>query len=333
MKSKIAQPKVSIIINNYNYGRFLSQAIDSAISQTYPNTEIIVVDDGSTDDSRRIITSYKNKIIPILKQNGGQGSAFNSGFQSCTGECICFLDSDDVFYPNKVEECLKFISSKTATSSLIMVYHLLEVIDKDGEPQNKYKPSEKHFEKHRNNLPNLYEYACKYRFVPFTTGPTSGLMLSRDLAKLIFPIPENGVRYSADNFVVRAALLLGEVYGIEKVLSNYRVHGHNNWENGNVYNIHSNKQYMLLLEEFLNAKLNENNRQPVISFINSMESRPYYINQVSNKNLIKLAWRVVSWHQDSTTIDFFWRTTRFILKREIKRYIKIDRLKTKFFFK
>jgi len=65
------QPLVSIIINNYNYGRYLRSAIDSALGQTYFNTEIIVVDDGSTDNSPEIIKSYEERIKSILKPNGG----------------------------------------------------------------------------------------------------------------------------------------------------------------------------------------------------------------------------------------------------------------------
>jgi len=65
-------PLVSII-NNYNYGRFLKEAIDSGLNQTY-HVEVIVVDDGSTDNSQEIITSYGNRIIPVLKKNGGHFS-------------------------------------------------------------------------------------------------------------------------------------------------------------------------------------------------------------------------------------------------------------------
>ncbi len=75
-----SKPLVSILINNYNYGRFLSKAIDSALNQEYQNIEVIVVDDGSTDDSRKIIESYGERIKPVLKENGGQASAFNAGF-------------------------------------------------------------------------------------------------------------------------------------------------------------------------------------------------------------------------------------------------------------
>src|SRR5256886_12063249 len=97
------RPLVSILINNYNYGRFLREAIDSALRQTYTNTEVIVVDDGSTDDSRPIIAGYGSRIVPVLKENGGQASAFNAGFAVSKGQWICFLDSDDFFAPAKAQ--------------------------------------------------------------------------------------------------------------------------------------------------------------------------------------------------------------------------------------
>ena len=73
-------PLASIIITSYNYERFLPRAIDSALQQTYPSKEIIVVDDGSTDNSRHIINSYGDRIIPSFKENGGLNSATNAGF-------------------------------------------------------------------------------------------------------------------------------------------------------------------------------------------------------------------------------------------------------------
>src|SRR5438046_8948159 len=86
----------SVIINNYNYGRFLREAVDSALNQTYRNTEVIVVDDGSTDGSPEVIASYGERIVPVLKQHGGQNSALNAGFSRRRGDVSLFLDSDDV---------------------------------------------------------------------------------------------------------------------------------------------------------------------------------------------------------------------------------------------
>lgn len=97
----------SIVVNNYNYGRFLREAIDSALNQTYRNTEVIVVDDGSTDGSPEIIASYGERIRPVLKQNGGQNSALNAGFSLSRGDVVLFLDSDDALLPTAVEAALE----------------------------------------------------------------------------------------------------------------------------------------------------------------------------------------------------------------------------------
>ncbi len=98
------RPLVSIVINNYNYGRYLRAAIDSSLAQTYPQVEVVVVDDGSTDDSREIIESYGKRILPVIKDNGGQGSAFNAGFAASRGEIVIFLDADDELLSNAIDQ-------------------------------------------------------------------------------------------------------------------------------------------------------------------------------------------------------------------------------------
>ena len=81
-------PLASIIVNNYNYGRFLPDAIESALAQSYPRVEVIVVDDGSTDHSRAVIARYGARIHAVLKPNGGQASAFNAAFAHSYGEAL-----------------------------------------------------------------------------------------------------------------------------------------------------------------------------------------------------------------------------------------------------
>ena len=87
---------VSIIINNYNYARYLAAAIDSALAQTWHPLEVIVVDDGSTDDSWAVIERYGDRVHAIRQPNGGQGAAYNAGFAASRGEWVMFLDSDDL---------------------------------------------------------------------------------------------------------------------------------------------------------------------------------------------------------------------------------------------
>ena len=97
-------PRVSIVINNFNYSRFLPQSIESALAQTYPQTEVVVVDDCSTDDLRNIIRSYVDQVIPVLQEkNEGQAAAMNAGFAASHGELIIFLDADDYLYATAAE--------------------------------------------------------------------------------------------------------------------------------------------------------------------------------------------------------------------------------------
>src|SRR5215207_8868462 len=106
------QPLLSIIIANYNYGRFVGQAIDSALAQAWEHKEVIVVDDGSTDESRQVIEPYGRHILPIFKDNGGHGSAFNAGFTRSRGEVVIFLDSDDMLLRDAGVRAIQMLNDK-----------------------------------------------------------------------------------------------------------------------------------------------------------------------------------------------------------------------------
>ena len=84
---------VDIVVNNFNYGRFLPLAIASACDQTHEKVNVIVVDDGSTDDSRDLLEEAPEGVEVILKENGGQASAMNVGLSHCHGDIVMFLDS------------------------------------------------------------------------------------------------------------------------------------------------------------------------------------------------------------------------------------------------
>ena len=121
---------VSIIIPVYNGERYMREAIDSALAQTYSNIEIIVVNDGSTDNTEDIAKSYGDKIRYFSKENGGVSSALNLGIRHMRGEYFSWLSHDDVYYPQKIEENISAIKDCPGR----IVYSDYDVIDGDGTP-------------------------------------------------------------------------------------------------------------------------------------------------------------------------------------------------------
>lgn len=214
------QPRVSILINNYNYGRFLGDAIDSALAQTHPNIEIVVVDDGSTDNSRQVIAGYGARILALLKENGGQASAFNAGFAVTTGDIICLLDSDDYFKPEKVQRVVEIM---TGDPSLGWCFDIVRQLDHDtGE---------------RYPWPTAHELGkWDARAVtaagkpPLVPTALSGLSFRRKTLERIFPMPEP-IRLktgcSSDAYIKWVALALDEGWMADDELTMMRVHGSN----------------------------------------------------------------------------------------------------------
>jgi glycosyltransferase involved in cell wall biosynthesis len=94
---------ISVVIPSYNYSRFVCQAVDSALAQTYSPTEVIVVDDGSTDDTRERLRPYGDRIRYIYQENRHLSAARNTGIKASHGDYIAFLDADDAWHPRKLE--------------------------------------------------------------------------------------------------------------------------------------------------------------------------------------------------------------------------------------
>ena len=105
-----AQINVSVIIPTYNRARYVSKAIDSVLTQTYTNFEIIVVDDGSTDNTKSVLDPYQDIIRYFYQENAGVSATRNLGIKESKGEWIAFLDSDDEWLPKKLEEQVDFIN-------------------------------------------------------------------------------------------------------------------------------------------------------------------------------------------------------------------------------
>lgn len=110
---ELKKPKVSIIMPVYNRGRYLRQAIESVLSQTFQDFELILVDDGSTDNSRAIIKEYPEKDKRIRyafhEKNRGVSAARNTALSMAQGEWIAIIDSDDAWHPERLEKLLEII--------------------------------------------------------------------------------------------------------------------------------------------------------------------------------------------------------------------------------
>ena len=124
-------PKITIVIPVYNGSDYLGEAINSALAQTYQNTEIVVVNDGSNDNgkTKTIAESYGNRIHYFEKENGGVASALNLGIQRATGEYISWLSHDDVYYPNKLERQVLFLRKNGKN---VVLYSDFDVIDENS---------------------------------------------------------------------------------------------------------------------------------------------------------------------------------------------------------
>lgn len=209
---------VSVIINNYNYDRFLKEAIESALDQIYENKEIIVVDDGSTDQSRKIIESYGDRIISIFKENGGQASAMNAGFRVSKGEWICFLDSDDVWLPEKIS---KIVEKTKKNPDAIMIYHKVQQISSQGKPIGKPVPSRLF----RDNIEKMVLKSGGWWMFP----PNSANCFRRDFLERVMEIPEDEFKICADSYLADLAPFFGKIDSTDGVLAFYRLHGDNYW--------------------------------------------------------------------------------------------------------
>lgn len=210
-------PLVSVLIANYNYAHYIGEAIESVLNQTYSNFEIIICDDGSTDDSVKVIQSYMKRdtrIHLIAKQNGGVASALNKAFQTSKGDVIALLDADDSWIPLRLEITMDLFRSQPVPG---LVMHPLKVVDENGRIWKDRHPA-------RLDHGWLAERLLSGEYPHL--APASGLSFHRSIAERIFPIPEQ-LRTWADRLLhERAALLAPAVY-TDRVLAIYRQHSAN----------------------------------------------------------------------------------------------------------
>ncbi len=218
------RPLVSIIIINYNYGRFLRSAVDSALAQKYPHVEVIAVDDGSTDQSRDVIESYGSRISSVFKPNGGQGSALNAGFAASRGEMVIFLDADDELLPTAVAEVVE-----AWRPGIAKVQFQLEMVDANGAPFGVRAPEFEVF------LPNGDLRNLIRRCGEYPTAPSSGNAFSRAALERLMPLDEQRWTTPADKPLMTLTPFFGDVVSLRKSLGVYRIHDTNESNLGGRY--------------------------------------------------------------------------------------------------
>jgi glycosyltransferase involved in cell wall biosynthesis len=217
--------KASILINNFNYGRYLKYAIDSALNQTYKDVEVIVYDDGSTDNSVEIITSYGDKITPILSSNHkasypsyNQANAILKALEKSSGDVIFLLDSDDAFLENKVQVVMDAFMSNP---NLVLYQHKFAVIDQDGKRTGEI----------RKNIFTDVDILKGIKFLgrlEFFFMQTSALALRREfVSESLSAVDDEFPLIWPDARLTRNAIFRGDVVTSKRILAEYRVHGNN----------------------------------------------------------------------------------------------------------
>lgn len=211
--------KISVIINTYNYANYIGSAISSVLNQSCPRScfEVIVVDDGSTDETRERVAGFLPEVTYLYKENGGQASAINAGLEVAKGKYVSFLDADDYWDEMKLEEVLACFEENLTVD---VVYHSLVLVDGDnqnrgvipyaGDSSIAGKPVD-------NDLQRMASIG----------GATSGISWRRSALSKLLPIPD-AYRLCADSYLMVCAPFAAKRFVlIDKTLGFYRIHGSN----------------------------------------------------------------------------------------------------------
>jgi hypothetical protein len=231
-------PSAVVVINNYNYGRFLRDAVGSALAQTYANTRVVVIDDGSTDESHEVLSELQRQHPEIeihYKSNGGQLSCFNATLPYIKdADWVFLLDADDHFPANYVEHMLAAAGPGTA---MLLAENIHFDARLGQQPITDCRIND------LTPIDVLKSAELVARLRPWLGRPTSALAVRSALYRLIFPYyPERDWRISADQVIVRGASIAGgSKRFVRNIGINYRVHGENNYHGTN-YRAHARQQ-------------------------------------------------------------------------------------------
>jgi len=208
------QPLVSVIVTTYNYGEFIKQCLNSVRSQDYPLDliEIIVVDDGSTDNTSEVLSSFGDRIHAIHQENAGQAAAINRAMEIAKGQIIALLDADDEWYPNK----LSMVVSQFADEEVGMVHHPMNILENGVVVRRQLGQ--------KLSSGWIGEAALNSQF---NRNSTSALTFRREVLERMLPVPETLRTGGADFYFAVLAAFSSKLAAIQQPLALYRIHGAN----------------------------------------------------------------------------------------------------------
>lgn len=212
----MSEPRVTCVVPAYDYGRYLAAAIDSALAQDYPadRLEVLVVDDGSTDETPQVIAGYGDRIRSIRRPNGGLNAATQTGIDAATGELLTFLDADDTWPAGRVRALVDALGWNPRAA---LAYGDMAIVDDEGrvlEPTLRVPGGLQ-----------AHEGAVFGKLLGGNFISAGALMVRASLRGLYSPIPEQ-VPYQ-DWWIATQVARVADVVAVGAVVNRYRHHGAN----------------------------------------------------------------------------------------------------------
>lgn len=217
-------PLVSVLMSNYNYARYIGQAIESVLRQTYPHFELIIVDDGSSDDSVAVVQFFlHDSRVRLLQQaNGGQAAGFNTAYQHSHGDIICLLDADDLYLPTKLDRIVR--SLRLNPDCGCVVNGILRV-------DAKLRP--RGLSPLLSRLPSGWCAMSTLNAGGVLPGMpcTQGLNFRREVAEALFPLPTSRpLNRFPDMVMMKLVPLLASIAAVPEPLVKMRLHNTNSYQ-------------------------------------------------------------------------------------------------------
>lgn len=218
------RPLVSVLMSNYNYAQYIGSAVESVLRQTYPHLELIVCDDGSTDESIKALAPYlrDSRVRLIAKQNGGHASGLNAAYESSQGDVLCLLDADDLLLPDKLERVIERMRESEDAGCVI---NASVRVNDALKPQGKTPLFAALPQGWRG--PEVLRAGGLLSYMPSTPG----LNFRRKLADLLFPLPATPpLHFFPDMVLSRLTPLYSSIAAIDEPLAMVRLHDANTYQ-------------------------------------------------------------------------------------------------------